>query len=274
MIIINKACKTINHSREAAKGYSLLAKTVMLTALYCLALGASASEMPKDPLHSSQWETMYRLYLQGSPVLFDPRVKVLAPPAAENSLEVPVMVEIEGLDGIEKILVFADFNPLPKVLEFLPTDAQPRIGFRLKLQQASPIRAAVRTRDGIWRVGGVWVDAAGGGCTLPSVGSANPQWESHLGEVSARLWPGEGGTQRLRFSVVHPMDTGLASEIPAFYAESIELADDKGKPLATIKPYEPVSENPIFSLDLPGETPVILSGRDNNGNRFNAEIAP
>jgi sulfur-oxidizing protein SoxY len=217
---------------------------------------------------------MYKLYLKGSPVVFDQRITVLAPEAAEDSLEVPVMVDIKGLDGVQKVLVFADYNPLPKVLEFFPRSAESRIGFRMKLQQSSPIRAAARAGDGVWYVGGVWVDAAGGGCTLPSIGSANPQWESRLGEIDARLWPRQGGIQRLRFSVLHPMDTGLAPGVPAFYAESIDLTNDKGELLANIKPYEPVSENPIFSLDLPGETQIIVTGRDNNGNRFSAEVTP
>jgi sulfur-oxidizing protein SoxY len=217
---------------------------------------------------------MYRTYLKDAPVVFDDGVRVLAPEMAENSQEVPIIVDIVGLSDIKQVLVFADYNPLPKILEFFPEDAEPRIGFRVKLQQASPIRAAALSGDGRWHVGGVWVDAAGGGCTLPSVGSANPEWESRLGEIDARIWPMEGERQRLRFSVLHPMDTGLAPGVPAFYAETIELADDQGKRLATIKPYEPISENPLFTLDLPGKTRVILSGRDNNGNLFNADIAP
>lgn len=242
--------------------------------LSCLAMGSETHNAPKDPLQSSQWETMYSLYLKDLPVVFDPRVKVLAPEAAENSLEVPVMVIIESLNDIQEVLVFADYNPLPKVLKFVPIKSEPIIGFRIKLQQASPIRAAVRTGESRWLVGGVWVDAAGGGCTLPSVGSANSQWESRLGEVSARMWPRVGGKQRLRFSMVHPMDTGLAPGVPPFYMESIDLSDDKGEPLAIIKPYEPVSENPIFSLDMSLQTKIILSARDNNGNRFRAAITP
>ena len=264
-------------SREDActKVFGLsLSQILVIVSLCCVAPGRGATEIPEDPLRSSQWETMYKLYMKGAPVVFDQRVKVLAPKAAENSLEVPVMVDVKALDGVQEVLVFADFNPLPKVLEFTPKGAEARIGFRIKLQQSSPIRAAARASDGTWHVGGMWVDAAGGGCTLPSVGSASPQWESRLGEIDAKLWAREDGSRRLRFSVMHPMDTGLAPGIPAFYAETIELTDDNGELLASIRPYEPVSENPIFTMDLPGNTPIIVSGRDNNGNRFNAEIAP
>ena len=52
-----------------------------------------------------------------------------------------------------------------------------------------PVRAAVRTGNGNWHVGGTWVNTAGGGCTLPSTGSASPEWQKRLGEVSSRVWP-------------------------------------------------------------------------------------
>lgn len=239
-----------------------------------IALESSAADIPNDPLRSSQWETMYKLYFKGVPVEFDGRVKVLAPQTAENSLEVPILVDITNLNDVQQILVIADLNPLPKVLEFFPEDVAPRIGFRIKLQQASPLRAAARTGDGRWHIGGVWIDAAGGGCTLPSMGSSNPRWESHLGEIKARLWPRERGGQRLRFTLLHPMDTGLAPGIPAFYAESIDLFDARGKRLARIKPHEPIAENPLFTLDLPRITRLKLYGRDNDGNTFGAEITP
>lgn len=242
--------------------------------LYGVVLGDSAADIPDDPLRSSQWETMYKLYFKDAPIAFDGHVNVLAPQTVENSLEVPVLVDIMGLNDVQRVLVIADLNPLPKVLEFFPKDVKPRIGFRIKLQQASPVRAAARTGDGRWHLGGVWIDAAGGGCTLPSAGSADPQWESRLGEINARLWPTGSGGQRLRFSLLHPMDTGLAPGIPAFYAESINIFDDQGKSLARIKPHEPIAENPLFTLDLRRRTRLKLHGRDNNGNNFDAEITP
>lgn len=248
------------------------ARIIAILSFCCFAIVGRAAEIPDDPLASAQWGTMFRTYLKDAPVVFDERVRVLAPAAVENSLEVPVMVDIEGLDEVKRVLVFADYNPLPKVLEFYPENTAPRIGFRMKLQQTSPVRAAALGGDEVWHVGGVWVDAAGGGCTLPSVGSANPQWESRLGEIHARLWTQKSGRQRLRFSILHPMDTGLAPGVPAFYAESIDLSDETGALLASIRPYQPISENPLFTLEVPARKRIVLSGRDNNGNLFAAEI--
>jgi len=247
----------------------------LLTGLMLLASPSApslAAEAPRDPLNSAQWPTMYELYLSDGKVVFDEHVNVLAPAVAENSNSVPVMVRITGLADIEAIVAFADYNPLPKILEFVPAAAVPQLGFRLKLQQSSPIRAAARTGEGVWHVGGTWVDAAGGGCTLPSAGRASSDWAAHLGEVSGRLWPRENNTQRLIFSIVHPMDTGLANGIPAFHIETLNLSDETGQLLARLKLHEPVAENPVFALDLYSRRSVQVSGRDNNGNTFRANV--
>ena len=111
-----------------------------------VAAAQTSNAPPDDPLSSV-------LFLADHPVVFDDRVRVIAPDSAEDSLAVPVFVDASGLpnaDAIEKIVVFADFNPIPKVLEFYPKKTAPKIGFRFKIQQASPIRAAVLDREGTW----------------------------------------------------------------------------------------------------------------------------
>ncbi len=247
------------------------ARTALLVLLFVSA-AATAGAPPVDPLNSSQWEHMHELYLKDHAVVFDERVQVVAPEAAEDSLQVPVFVDASRLQDVRKIIVFVDYNPLPKVLEYEPLDAAARLGFRIKLQQASPVRAAVLTGDGTWHVGGQWIDAAGGGCTLPSFASSDPVWATKLGEVSGRLWQRSDETQRLRFSVIHPMDTGLAAGIPVFIVESIDIRNERGDPLAILRPLEPISEDPIFSLDVNNAGGLHLDGRDNNGNRFRAQL--
>ena len=230
-----------------------------------------AAAGPEDPLGSFMWAEMHARLLRGEPVVFDDRVRVLMPAEAEDSMNVPVLVDATALADVERILVFAELNPIHKVLEMRPHRAAARIGFRLKVQQATPVRAAVLARDGTWHVGGSIVDAAGGGCTAPSIGSANPDWASRLGEVAARTWPREDGV-RLRMRVMHPMDTGLVAGIPAFYIEELELRDAAGELATELWLYEPVAENPVLTLDLPGSGRFTVSGRDNNGNPVLAEV--
>ena len=228
-----------------------------------------------DPLDSPRWEDMRKSFFADVAVVFDERVKVSGPAVAEDSLNVPVNVDASALPGVEELIVFADFNPIVKALRFEPGAAQPRRGFRIKLQQSSPVRAAARTADGVWHVGGAWVTATGGGCTLPSVGSGSPEWQERLNEVNGKLWPRVDGGERLRMRIIHPMDTGLAAGIPAFHIEDIVIADAEARTLSRLQPLEPVSENPSFTLDLRAAAPgarLHVAGRDNNGNRIDAWV--
>jgi sulfur-oxidizing protein SoxY len=210
--------------------------------------------------------------------VFDERVKVPGPLTAENPMHVPVAVDATALAGVEEVLVFADFNPITKVLAFEPGRAAASLAFRVKLQQSTPVRAAARTADGVWHVGGTWVNTTGGGCTVPSTGSASPEWQKRLNEVSGRIWSGSealpGG--RVRIRLIHPMDTGLAAGIPAFFIQDLDLTDENGARLMRIHAFEPVSENPLFTLDLPpglGDLARIrVTGVDNNGNRIQAWV--
>jgi sulfur-oxidizing protein SoxY len=162
-----------------------------------------------------------------------------------------------------------------EILRFYPESASPYLGFRVKLQQSSPVRAAARTGDGVWHLGGVIVNTVGGGCTAPSAGSASPEWQKRLNEVSARSWNEGPMSGRLRLRVIHPMDTGLVAGIPAFHLESLMLKDDAGTPLMRLTLSQPVSENPVFTLHRGRSAgSVEVSGRDNNGNTFDVRVAP
>ncbi len=250
----------------------MFSRLLYLAVWVCAAFNAHAvsptANMPADPLESVQWVTMYHAFLKDQPVQFDSRVQVFAPDSAEDSMHVPIAVQVQDLADIEKILVFADFNPLPRVLEFYPQQAEPFIAFDLKLQQASPVRAAVLTKDG-WHVGGTWIDAAGGGCTLPSAGRSQGNWEDTLGQVYGKRWSRADGSERVRVRIMHPMDTGLVAGIPAFYVEEMVIRDAEGKPVLTVKPFEPIGENPLFSFNLPAKLAATetlqISVIDTNG---------
>jgi sulfur-oxidizing protein SoxY len=248
--------------------------TIALTALMSPAAAASLQDSG-DPLGSARWADMQRVFLAGAPVLFDPRVKVTAPSTAENPMQVPVTVDASALPKVDEVLVFADFNPILQVLRFFPEGGSAYLGFRIKLQQSSPVRAAARTADGVWHVGGTWVNTVGGGCTAPSAAAASPEWQRRLNEASGRLWSEGPRGGRVRLRIVHPMDTGLVAGTPAFFLEEIIFSNAAGQRLMRLETAEPVAENPVFTLER-GEVggPVDVRGRDNNGNTFQVRIAP
>ena len=217
---------------------------------------------------------MVARHLDAGVVVFDDRVQVLMPATAEDPLSVPVEVRIQGLTGIEEIRLIADLNPIPLILSFTPTRADPFLAFRFKVEQSTPVRAAARTKDGVWHVGGAWLSASGGGCTAPSFGTGEGMWHDQLNQVSGGLWKRGEDRSRLKLRVMHPMDTGLAAGIPVFHIETLQVFDAKNRELATLKTYEPVSENPVLSFDLHNVGPVHVVGRDIQGNLIEARVAP
>lgn len=235
-----------------------------------------------DPFRSLQWPDLKREFFGSAQVVFDERVQVRAPAFAEDPMNVPVSVAALGLPDIESIVVFVDRNPIRKVLEYQPLAALASVGLRFKLEQASPVRAAARTKDGVWHVGGTLVDSSGGGCTVAGATRKDGSWSQTLGQVSGKLFPGSpiaqaqgsSGASRLRVRVMHPMDTGLVGGIPAFYVNRLSVRDAAGRELLRLATFEPVSENPVFSFDFPGRVAggLRLVGTDNNGNRIDSRI--
>lgn len=245
-----------------------------LFALFFSISAAASAAADADPFGSALWPDVREEFFSGGKVVFDDRVKVVGPKFAEDSMNVPITVNADAVADIVEVVVVVDRNPIRRVLAFRPLLAKPVLSFRFKLQQSSPVRAGVRTKDGTWHVGGTWVDAAGGGCTLPGATRVSGSWVETLNRVQGRLFSREDGT-RLRLRVMHPMDTGLVSGIPAFYIDELTLRDESGRDYMRIHTFEPVSENPVFSFDFDAQPTgkLVLSGRDNNGNRVSATIS-
>lgn len=239
----------------------------------CLPLMASAIEPGKDPVPSVMWAFYHKQLLADAPFVFDQRVRLLAPPFAEDARQVPLEIDARAFTGdVVRILAWAELNPLPRIVDFQPMErVLPWLSIRIRIEQATPLRAAVQTRDGLWHVGSTLIDAAGGGCTAPSVVRTQPGWEEHLGEVLGGRYP-RGDSSRLRLQVAHPMDNGLVSGIPEFFINQARLLDADGKLLARLELFPAVSENPSLGFDIqgPGQTRLLL--RDNSGNEFDAAI--
>ncbi|MCB1381698.1 MAG: quinoprotein dehydrogenase-associated SoxYZ-like carrier [Notoacmeibacter sp.] len=237
---------------------------------------ARAGTLPADPLNSVMWEDMAARFLPGGPIVFDQRVKVLMPRAAEDQFFVPVTVDASALGPVSEIIVLADLNPIPHVLTFRPEAAEAFISFRVKIEQATVIRAAARTPDGTWHLGGNLIDAAGGGCTAPALAHGEVNWMARLGQTRVQAVREASGTARVALRMRHPMDTGLADGIPAFYLSNLAMKGAAGNTIAVLELFEPVSENPTFTvkprLGPAAETLSVLA-RDTEGNVYGYDVS-
>ena len=260
----------------------LLAGAAVLLPTSPRAAPAEDAPFGGDPYGSLQWPELRKEFLgREARAAFDPRVVVRGPAFAEDPMNVPIGVSAEGLQDVERIVVLVDRNPIRKVLDFEPLAAatRPALSFRFKLEQASPVRAAVLTRDGLWHLGGTVVESSGGGCTVPGATRRDGSWTQTLGQVRGRLFEGGAGTfdgaaARLRVRVMHPMDTGLAAGIPAFYLRQLSVHEAGRAELLRLATWEPVSENPVFSFDFGRRPsgPFRITGVDNNGNRIEGRL--
>lgn len=253
-------------------------RTLSGLALFVASLAGSASArvFPADPLNSPMWDYRATQLFGGDPVRFDPRVKVIVPVIAEDQHRFPVAIDARGIEGVRRILIFADLNPIPLAVDYRLIGAQPYIETRIKLDQRTPVRGAAQLASGEWLVSGVWVDAAGGGCSAPPLSRVRGDWADHLGEMRGGAWsiPGQSNTARLRVSFRHPMDTGLVENIGTYYIDHLSVRNAQGIELGTLAMQASISEDPsitVLPIASTGER-MILAGRDTGGRTYAAIV--
>jgi len=231
--------------------------------------------LPADPLGSPMWQRLGKTLFGDAPVRFDPRVRVIFPDIAENQRQFPVAIDARGIAGVKRILLFADLNPIPLAVDYTLDAAQPYFSTRIKLDQRTPVRGAVQLADGSWLVSGGWIDAAGGGCSLPPISRVKGDWAEHLGEVRGVARWGTGG-MRIRLAFRHPMDTGLIDNIPAYNLEEVALTGGEGRRFGDLRIEASVAEDPEFTMivDASQNEEVVMAGRDTNGIDYTARLTP
>lgn len=233
----------------------------------------SNAPLPADPLGSPMWEYHAARLFAGAPVRFDPAVRVEIPEIAENQRVFPVTVDARAIPGVTRIVIFADLNPIPVAVDYAPRAAAPFIATRIKLDQRTPVRAAVMAADGVWHVSGSWIDAAGGGCSAPPVSRVKGDWADHLGEMHGAAWRLNGTETRLRVTMRHPMDTGLVENIPAYNIERLTVTSAAGTALADVAVFGSVAEDPAFTLIVnEAGGPLAIAARDTSGLEFDGTL--
>lgn len=246
-----------------------------MTSMFASGLPSHAAPAD-DPLKSVMWTEMKEQFFGTALVVFDDRVKVLVPRIVENQAQVPVTADARALDGVKQLVVFADLNPIQHVATLGVSKAAPFIALRMKVEQATPVRAAALTTDGVWHVGSSFLDAAGGGCSAPAMARQDADWSETVGHAQGKLYRELDGSVRARFRVRHPMDTGLARDnTPSYFIEKLDFLSDAGEQLATLELREPVSEDPTLTvlLRLPlQDAGLTILGRDNQGETYRSVI--
>lgn len=227
-----------------------------------------------NPFDSPLWPAMHEDYLYGDAVVFDDLVGVVMPVDIENSTDVPVAIRLSPeLGEVKEVALIAENNPIPLVARLFPHRRINLFGIKIRLEMSTPVRAAARTADGVWHVGSEWANVlTPGGCSAP-IEFSMAGMGARVGEISFRTYERDDGTDRLKMRIIHPMETGFAftpegDEIPAYYIERIELADDSG-PIADLVTNAAVAPDPIFTIDVADlEHSLQIDARDSEGLQF------
>ena len=229
-------------------------------------------QTPPDPLQSPLWETMAQNHLSDFPIVFDPSIEVGLPPVTEDQTQVPITIDARKLGVVDEVVVLGDLNPFPMTLKIRPGTAPAYVAFRMRIEQGTVIRAAAR-KDGVWHVGARYLDAAGGGCSVPPVTESHVDWD-HLGQMRARVWRESADMLRLRLRIVHPMDTGLHKE-PAFFIQKVGIKDAAGRVLADLDVFEPIASNPTLTVllaDPKAGDHLSVTARDSDGGTYSGKV--
>ncbi|MBL29164.1 MAG: quinoprotein dehydrogenase-associated SoxYZ-like carrier [Rhodospirillaceae bacterium] len=252
---------------------------IAVTALTIFASGAADAAAPSDPLRSPGWESIVETFFPQSEILFDDRVEVVMPTRVEDAHDVPMAVKLSAeLGHVREIVVIAENNPIQQVARLYPHRPLKAIGLKIRLESTTPVRAAALTDDGVWHVGSTAAEVlTPGGCSVPDNRVAD-EVSDRLGEIAFKTFDRDDGSARLKFRIIHPMQTGFAvSEdgeyIPAYFLEQMRIGDGDG-PVVDIESRAAMAPDPIVTIDVPelGQT-IRIQARDSQGLEFETKDA-
>jgi sulfur-oxidizing protein SoxY len=233
-----------------------------------LLLIINQTSFAKDPLNSSVWtETIKQMIGDDKYIFDDENVKVNVPKFADNPLQVPIFIDATKIEKPNRLLVFADINAIVKVADFELGHMKAILSLNIKVAQGTPLRAAVKDENGLWHIGSSNINSFGGGCSVASEASKMESFEDLLGKTKSKVWKKENN-YRIKWSIFHPMETGLFVGNPSFHISKVDIKLDS-QTIGKIDLYGSVSENPRITLETNvGNGAYKLFIRDTDGNEF------
>ena len=225
-----------------------------------------------NPVESPTFDDILKRIIQDDKYIFDDKnINIKVPLFADNPVQVPIFVDAKAIKNAKRLILFADLNPIEKIIDMDLVNLLPIVSLNIKVAQETPIRALILDDKGLWHIGSNNIKSFGGGCSVSSVASTDTNFDKLLGKAKGNVFKTPDSI-RLKASIFHPMETGLVFGNSEFYINKITIkADDKV--LANIDAYSSISENPRFIFETTLESQNYkIEFFDINGNKFNMDI--
>ena len=226
----------------------------------------------QNPIASPTFDDILKDIVKNDKYVFDNKnIKIKVPLFADNPVQVPIFVDAKNIRNARKMILFADLNPIPKIIDMDLKNILPIVSLNIKVAQETPIRALVLDDKNVWHIGSNNIKSFGGGCSVSSVSSSDTDFEKLLGKIKSEIFEVENNTYRIKSSIFHPMETGLIFGAPEFYINKIVLKEDINI-LSSLELFSPISENPRFIFETKTKAQNYkIEFFDIDGNQFSAQ---
>ena len=232
---------------------------IFINILICFFINISISKADSSTKYDQNFVSIKNNLLGADKKFKDnPNIKIIIQEEVEESHEVSMVVKIpSNLKDTKKIFILVDNNPIQLVTKIFPEKDIKTVGFNIRMEQDSYVRAAVLNNKGIWNISSKKVLVKSpGGCSLPACDPAIQVCEEReLGKIVMKKYKRSSGDWRLKFKINHPMHTGLVSDpssgelVPEYYVNWVYFKDSDGA-LAKAQTFGALSANPTLILDF------------------------
>jgi sulfur-oxidizing protein SoxY len=224
-----------------------------------------------NPVPSPTFDDILKTIIAEDKYIFDDKNIILEVPTfADNPIQVPIFADAKLIKNAKQMILFADLNPIPIIVNMKLNELLPVISLNIKVAQETPLRALVLDDKNIWHIASKNIKSFGGGCSVASVSSSGEDFAKLLGKTKVNVFE-SNGIFRIKSSIFHPMETGLIFGNNEFYINKILVKADE-KNIAEISTYSAISENPRFIFETKTKADNYkIEFYDIDGNQFFVE---
>ena len=238
-----------------------------LSKLLIFILLLTVNAQAKNPIYSPTFDDLLQKTLHGANYSFDDiNITIDVPKFADNPAHVPIIIDASKIKDAKRMIVFADLNLIPEIMDVKLLNLKAIFSFSIRVAQETPIRVLVEDTNGLWHIGSANIKSFGGGCS-PSTPEESKKFALLLGKHKSHTLR-QDKTYIIKFSIFHPMETGLMFGTNPFYIKHLELYSNK-ELLATMELTSAISQNPTMVFEtMGGDGTYTIELEDSDANKY------